>query len=55
MDFIGFSGELVIYCVLIALGGGAGVAVVDVARRELTGVVPLGDQQTGDFHGFLIP
>jgi hypothetical protein len=33
----------------------AGVGVVDVASRKLLTIVKLGDQETADFHGILIP
>jgi hypothetical protein len=31
------------------------VGVVDVASRKLLTIVKLGDQETADFHGILIP
>ncbi|HEX9632840.1 MAG TPA: hypothetical protein VGA02_10280 [Gemmatimonadales bacterium] len=37
------------------VGESPGIAVVDVARRALERVVPLGDQVRGDFHGIFIP
>jgi DNA-binding beta-propeller fold protein YncE len=37
------------------VGETPGVSIIDVAARRLIRVVPLGNQETGDFHGIVVP
>jgi DNA-binding beta-propeller fold protein YncE len=37
------------------VGETPGVAIVEVATRRLVGVVKLGNQESGDFHGIVVP
>jgi YVTN family beta-propeller protein len=37
------------------VGERSGISIIDVAARELIEVIPLGDEEWGDFHGIFIP
>jgi len=37
------------------VGETPGVSIIDVATRRLVRVVPLGNQEAGDFHGIVVP